>query len=746
MRTHRSAALALAFGAAVFLVGPGAPAGAAPPGAGTGPAARSVLTVTGDRINLNGDHRGGVVPAASGGPGRTVLGLGIGGRHYVLPADALPYLGRQLDPGLFDVAALAAVERDGRVPVRIGYTGAKPALAGVTVTGDRAGERDGYLTASSAADFGRAVLRQYLADRTGRTFGAAGMFAGGTTVALVGGPVVPSAVRPHFPMHTLTVRGTDAAGRPDTGDDVFVYNVDDSVRFGANPNEALGVFDGGSTRYSVPAGHYSALALFADLDADRQVTSLRVVARPQFTVSADQTLAVAAKEATSEVTMVTPRPSLPVEGGFVVRRVAAAGPSFYLDAGVGAGVPVRVSPTAAVSIGALQSMPYRRLVSPPAPGTPYEYQLQYPVAGRIPAQRYRVRDADLATADSTYHSDTNTIGFQGKLGVEPFEYGEFVGRDMHTLTLPRHQTEYVTGDPSVAWLDLMYSADPPDGGQLGSSHSYRPGQRSSANWNSAPLHPTGETTSLPPGSDRGPVVPGVTRAGDLERIQLIPFGDGQTGHIGLGLSGGWQDTTGGSYRLSQDGTTVAGGAAPPTPALILQATVGAAASTMDLVLDASRTGPNHLTSTATHTEWTWHTAHESGTTLPAAFACARTRDGVDRHCAVEPLLTLGYTIGNLDPGNGTAAGSQAVDLAVGHAQQSAGSAVTGVAVQFSTDDGKTWQDATVAGTGAGTYRATFTAGPSGWGGAHVSLRTTATDAAGGRITETVARAWQVSGG
>jgi len=55
------------------------------------------------------------------------------------------------------------------------------------------------------------------------------------------------------------------------------------------------------------------------------------------------------------------------------------------------------------------------------------------------------------------------------------------------------------------------------------------------------------------------------------------------------------------------------------------------------------------------------------------------------------------------------------------------------------DGGKTWHAARVAGH-SGYYTAVFTA-PA---GARVTLRTSATDAAGGSITETLTDAYQIS--
>ena len=78
-------------------------------------------------------------------------------------------------------------------------------------------------------------------------------------------------------------------------------------------------------------------------------------------------------------------------------------------------------------------------------------------------------------------------------------------------------------------------------------------------------------------------------------------------------------------------------------------------------------------------------------------------------------------------------------LSVGHIQLAKATAITRAAMRVSVDGGKTWHRARVTGQG-GSYTATFTA-PA---GATVSLRTSATDAAGGSITETITGAYRTT--
>jgi hypothetical protein len=76
---------------------------------------------------------------------------------------------------------------------------------------------------------------------------------------------------------------------------------------------------------------------------------------------------------------------------------------------------------------------------------------------------------------------------------------------------------------------------------------------------------------------------------------------------------------------------------------------------------------------------------------------------------------------------------------VGHLQLAAAARITAAAAQVSFDGGKTWRTATVTGF-CGVYRAAFTAPAS----AYVTQRVTTADAAGGRIAETIDRAYKVA--
>jgi len=235
------------------------------------------------------------------------------------------------------------------------------------------------------------------ADHARGKYGSAGLFAGGESVSLAG-VAATVAARPELPMSTLTVTGTTIAGQPDTGDLVFVMNVDNSVLF-SDPNESTSFFYKGSAKFSVPAGNYFALGLFFDISG-----ASRLVALPQFAVGGTTSVALAEAAATSAVSFATPRPARLQDAMITLNRVPAAGPaaSFGLDNGTS---PLWINQTtSAPSAGGLDIATNGSLVSPAAASPHYEYDLLYgSTGGEILSQHHVVTAASLATVDERFY-------------------------------------------------------------------------------------------------------------------------------------------------------------------------------------------------------------------------------------------------------------------------------------------------------------------------------------------------------
>ena len=330
--------------------GPAAPvavlAAASPAPAGGQASSQMVLLVNGDRVTMTRTASGlrqAVTRAPASGPGGVLVKLAVGGSGYEIPADALPYLNRGLSLALFDLGSLARLESGGRLPVQVGYRGRLHALPGVTITSSGGGIARGYLTAASAMVFGAALGRQAAADHARASYGSDGMFAGGVSIGLPGQPVVPSA-RPDLPMHTVTVKSTNLAGRPDTGDTVDLFDVDSTLY--ESQIGSFSVFYHGVAKYSVPAGHYLAVAYFTDFSGTK-MASFRVVTLPRFTVAGNTTIALDERIANSRVEFVTPRPSVVKDVTLGMYRVTGNGAEIGL--GVDALVPGTTAPRPARS-------------------------------------------------------------------------------------------------------------------------------------------------------------------------------------------------------------------------------------------------------------------------------------------------------------------------------------------------------------------------------------------------------------
>jgi hypothetical protein len=751
-------AAALAFPLAVMVTQPAAgvrvaeqnrwPGTVLPP-ATTAPSAQTVL-INGDRVlatpSPSGPRVGAVVPAASAGLAGSVLGLNVAGKAYEIPGAALPYLGRGLSPALFELGALRRLETGGRLRVRVSYHGHLPALPGVTITGSGPSTAEGYLTVSSAAAFGAALDRQFAADHARGSYGDDGMFSGGVSVALAGAaaaPVAPAA-RPDYPMHTLTVTGTNLAGRPDTGDLAVVVSIDKGCPF-CDPIETQNFFDKGAARFSVPSGHYFAIGDFYDLSAKGTLTAQRLTVLPQFTVSASTTVHAGERTADSKITVVTPRPATAQATTFDLQRPSPAGTLGYTWTDT---VPIWVSPVhRRPAIGSLQVVTAQALGSPPARRSGYEYNIIHASArGIIPPMRYPLPSGRLATVHARYYQDVPSTGTAVNFATGP----RFGFTFYYPLVLPGTHTLYLTGSRSIIWNLGYWQAAPPSllhtsGGQFETDRIFPARDQASENWNTYPLHPA-PNVSILGAANPVPSVTSASRSGDTLSIDITPFSDNQPGHTGAGFGADSRATVTGSYQIDQDGTKIAGGQATVSaegfPLFVAQAKLRTQPSVIRFALNAARTGTAYRLSTAARTVWTWRSAREPGATLPRYWACAsywfNPLRGT-RSCTVQPMITLRYRIRALALDGSVPPGRQVLGVTVGHLQLAKAAKVTSTTVAVSFNNGATWHDATMTGAN-GKYHAIFTA-PA---GSHVTLQVHAADAAGGSVTETITRGYKIS--
>jgi hypothetical protein len=676
-------------------------------------------------------------PASPAGAA-AVLTMGHPGRVSEVPADALPFLGRGLDPALFSVTALQRAEHGGRLPVRVSYRGQVPSLPGVTITHAAAGTAEGFLTAQSALRFGAALHRQHLADHDRAAYGTDGLFGHGLSIALAGAPIL-APVRPRFVMHTLTVHGTSLAGRPDNGDVVFLVSADNTNRVAGQS-----ILRHGIARVSVPAGRYWAVGEF------ETGSKVGVVIPPQFTVRShgpQPRVRVAGQTATSELRVSTPRPAVMNMLSFTTVLRGRAGPPAFLSLNLEAvrrrlDVHFVVAPASlAPETGRLQTFTQVQLLAPRGASPPYLYNLDFPgPPDRVPAQQFTVQPSSLATVTESYFQDRPSAGLWVTIGGTLAEFAAGLSTLAQPQRLPGQRIQYLTADPSVLWQSQYVEfGNSVAGGQTGPLRSYRPDEATTEDWGRYPLHPapTVNLATGPAGRALGLLLPSAARSGDALSLSDSPFSDSTPGHFGR-LSDDPSAKFTERYEVDQDGTRLAAGDASQG---ILPVRLSPGPSVVRFTVSARRAGPHYILSPASTTTWQWRSRRDPSATVPRPWICLSgppARLALTRRCAVQPMMTLAYQVAGLSLAGATTPGRQQIGLTIGHLQLAADPAITSAALQASFDGGKTWQPAQVTpGSTAGHYTASFTA-PA---GAFVTLRTTAADTAGGSVTETIARAY-----
>jgi hypothetical protein len=741
-----AAGLAVAASVTAFATSPAAAAtrGAAPAVHHTETTTSATeLLLNGDRVLRTGPRTYGVVHTGATGFAGALVSLHNGTHTYEIPAPAFAYLGHGLDPSLFDVSRLP---RTGTLPVTVSYRGLRPpALPGITLTSTRPGVATGSLASASAQIFIKALVRQYVHDHATGRYGTDGLFANGTTIRLTGAPL-PARPARGFRLYPLTVKGIALNGKPDVGDSITVFNTDNFDYF-SGPFEGQSVFYNGIAKFSVPAGHYNALGLYTVVNSSGSPVAWHLVVDPGFTVAGNTAVTSDARMATSAITLTVPRP---VTAGVLTWTLALtdkAGASYTNGFSIlGSGFTMYVNPTSQHPLsGSLRVTLQDQLTSPTTAKSPYNYNLSFADPPNvITKQVYHATSANLATITARYYSDVKETGGLLRSSAYKFSVNQFGLVWLMPVKTPLQETEYLSaGAPAVYW-STQYIANQGTlgGGQSDSSVSYPAGEHATNNWNAYPLHSSLNAGVL--GSQAVyPVVLSATRAGDDLSFQIFPFGDNTPGHNGAGYWAG--DAVkppggiSGRYVLDENGKQIAAGNADQSPkgysAFIGKFKVAPAAAAYQLTLTADRAISPYVLSTKTSTTWTWRSAHESGTVLPLGWVCPN----LTRKCASQPLLTMDYDVANLGLNGVAPAGSQVVKVSVTHQQAAAASAISGLTASVSADGGKTWQPATVKGSGS-TWYASFSA----TAGSKVSLRIGAKDSAGGAISETVLNAYAIN--
>lgn len=753
----------------------------------------TVTLVTGERIRLDAMGTGRpTVTVESGGPGRTkaqVARLTLAGDEYVFPTEVLPYLGRTLDPRLFNVSYLARAglddARTATVPVTV-RADRQPAvpLPGVRVGRASGGVATGAVVKSQAGGLGRLLASQWKASVAGTSPAPLGELPGvdGITLAppagapapppapdLTGQGAVTTASGTQRPFRTVTLNPIDRDGRPAVSL-AYLHAVDGSGTF-----VSLLSMTGEPLAVSVPEGLYSVEASVMTGFPLDPATRMALVVKPEVRVDSDETLVLDGRTATqfqmrlTEPVTESSRQDIVSfsrydEAGNGIRDLSAFELSTWrLYSAPDNGQPdLYVTPTGPVRTGTFAFTAFSQIVpGDPQTSTGSRHYLVQAYEGAIPADLDTTVDsADLTTVRS--HIGNSASSAPGAAPQQHFR-NIFLPWTAYQLAwapavAPGARTDYLYSNlPDTTVWGTAVTID--DGTRIwGPRRTYEHGEQVDENWNRGPLVPapaapplllptlqltggTGDPVEIDhtaPVPDPLAVLCGACRQDDHAIVHLRPFADSDPAHFGE-RPGNEHNTSrihfyrDGALTLTSDNTQ----SGFLTTPLALPMVPEPAEYRLEWI--QSRLGdPNAVTTTA----WTFRSAGSDAlSSLPDNVTCS---PDTTKGCTTLPLLFPSYDLA-LDTGAGAAAGAP-FDIAftVGHQQHMPAPEGLDATVSVSYDDGVTWSEPVAATERDGTLRAPVTHPALADTNGFVALRVQARDGAGYAVDQTITRAYRLT--
>jgi hypothetical protein len=344
------------------------------------------------------------------------------------------------------------------------------------------------------------------------------------------------------------------------------------------------------------------------------------------------------------------------------------------------------------------------------PNSPYVYDLVDPRPGRVPTDlTYRPRERDLAIVDVTFHGTTKYDGAEVRADFRPYRpYGLAFPQ---YFSMPGTRTDYVSAQKGTTWEEDAMSGPNAYLFSTTAAHAYKPGARDVNDWFGAVTRPR----------DGARFYPSIRYDGWMS-VNVQPWSDGGAGHSGYLVRGNepFLDTL--NMKVYENGTLVSdstwasGSIDSPPP--------GKTTYTMDLT--ASRDPSVWRLSPRTHTVWTVI----SKPVADPDFG------------EVMPMLQLDYGV-DTDLSGDARGGRQRLSLTASHLPGAVGTGkLTGASLSVSFDDGKTWHKVDLSKSSTGHWTTTFNAPSRGF----VSLRASAWDSVGNKITQEVVRAYGLGSG
>jgi subtilisin family serine protease len=418
---------------------------------------------------------------------------------------------------------------------------------------------------------------------------------------------------------------------------------------------------------------------------------------------------LAGKPLNGAIALFTPPAELPPDD--LARRMAALGAAGVAlvvlgESALHAGLPsttgvvatyLEVSELRAALAGGPVSLRMRGIDN-----SPRGYFTYHQVRDRLPAGIAWSDRRDRLAAVATQLHDPRPHRTTVPLEAYVLTDGQYLTTSAMDVRLPAKFTVYVT--PGVLTDFVTAAGLSADwywlGQQFSTPREFRRGERVDLHWQRAPYGPALSTTTT---GTEGEPLPLAYRTGDKLSINLPMFTNSQ----GAGAYSSYNPVTdSGSTTLSRNGKLIGRTDAPGIGAFDLPAGTGR----YELTVDAAYRVPDWPLTTRVIDRWTF----TSGKAEPL------------------PLLDVEYDL-PLDAANAAPAGEVLTGaLRISHQVGAHRSRINSVGLEVSYDDGATWQRAEVT---RDTVR--IPPGPPGF----ASLRTTATDAAGNTVTETLIRAY-----
>jgi hypothetical protein len=682
--------------------------------------------ITGERVALGTSADGTptvqVLRSASEGPASQDKVVNLGGDTYVIPASAMAYLGRSLDPTLFDATALAAAGFGDRIPLVLTYQrGTTPSLPGVTITSAIGGSARGYVTPSGAHVFGAALADKAIADSAAGWPSSNTLFGSVTRIA----PALSTSadVIPNFPQTTLIIDGISKTGGPMRFGFGVLFNMDDGRKFAG-----FVIMFRGEARASVPLGTYAALFDDITFSSDGSLT-VREDVVTDFAVTGSQgAMKVDSRDATAIPSIMTPMPSVPTE---LSTDLSLRDASHHYELGWGwflglPGASFRITPQPEPQVGSLRSSTHMTAVDPSTPGGAYDFDASFSDLG-IPADQSHVLGpvSGAAMVDNTYDATSLLqIGGAARFVFVPGSHS--ASTSYEPIPMPLHRVDYVYAPPGSTVQDLAltnyFAWDPGfvDGPyrRLGTGSSW------SEHWFENPY-----TLSVPQDPANSRYFGCYACASDTRLVFLNSLHDGDPQHF-VEVFGSPSGKPIARFTVYRNGEVVF----DQPDRLGASVKIPTAPATYRVVNTLSRRFTGSSLSTKVATAVTFHSWQ--GAPAPNNFYCF-TRDP----CSVMPVPTAVLDLHTTNRGT-LPIGPHVFDLQVGHIQGAPSIAIPSVEVAIRRTGTNTWKPLTLSAAGSAEYEAHLKV--MAWmENRNFDVRVSVTDAKGNSLVRTTQRAFVV---